>query len=306
MDIIEVSRRFKVNLAWNSEMDLPSLLDGNDEVGLLPPLHEDPRIFDEVPYKYHFRFLLDLCDDSDAMVQMDLSDLKNRTELLPKNLIEVVKNEKQVELSTSLPLLVVTEGVSDSTALSAAMEITHPHLIGFVNFMDFSYKAEGSAPNVAKTIRAMGAAGVPNRMVGIVDNDVAGLIELGKLADSPLPPNTRVIRYPDLAALRNYPTHSFGGSQLIDVDINGSAASLELYFGSDVLTGDDGAQHPIRWTTYSEKLKKNQGSVDGKVDLQRKFMAKVEQQVARGQNAATGDWVGISAIIDEIVHAFEH
>lgn len=44
------------------------------------------------------------------------------------------------------------------------------------------------------------------------------------------------MRLPDLEFLKSYPT--LGPNGLANMDINGVAASIELYLGNDVLRGD--------------------------------------------------------------------
>lgn len=306
MDVAEISRRIKARLKWDMQLAFKNVDEGDGTGDFVPPEYEDPRIFYGLSYKHHLRFFIDLCETPEALVQMNLTDLKadNRCDPVPENLVDLVKSEHQAEISVALPLLVVTEGKSDSKTLSAAMEITHPHLVGYINFMEFSYNAEGSATNVARTIRAMAAAGIPNRMVGLLDNDLAGREEIDKVSKSPLPPNARMIQYPELDDLRSYPTHAFDG-EIVHADVNGSAGSLELYFGNDVLTKEDGSRYPVRWEAYKEKFKTYQGVVEEKSVLQKRFLKKVEDQKGLSQADISGDWEGISAIISSVVHAFD-
>lgn len=59
-------------------------------------------------------------------------------------------------------------------------------------------------------------------------------------------------------------------------DVNGRAASLELYFGEDVLRQTDGGLTSVQWTGYSKKQASYQGEILNKVQLQKRFRAKLK------------------------------
>ena len=55
------------------------------------------------------------------------------------------------------------------------------------------------------------------------------------------------------------------------MNVNGMAASIELYLGVDVLTEDTGEIAPVQWTGYDAGLKKYQGEVLFKDRIQERF-----------------------------------
>lgn len=301
LSLDEIIKRVMENLHWNLRDAIES---GSSD--LEPPRYEDPRVFSTISVKHHVRFLIDLFADPITPVRMNFTDLKNDSCCyeMPENVATKEKLDEQTQMSTSLPLLVLTEGSTDASAISAAMKITHPHLDGYIKFMDFQYKPDSGTSNVVRAMRAMASAGIPNRIVAILDNDTAGHEEIARELDRGIPPGVRLFSYPDLSTLTSYPTHSLDG-QIVNFDVNGSAASLELYFGDDILTSAEGKRVPVRWTTYSATLKRYQGVVESKASLHKAFMEKVKRQLADPQAAPGGDWAGMKAIIDSIVHAFD-
>jgi hypothetical protein len=136
------------------------------------------------------------------------------------------------------PLIVLTEGGTDSRLLSDGMKITHPHLSGFINFIDFdSFNAEGGVAMLPKIVYAFVASGVANRIAAIGDNDTEAHDALEKIKKDPnLPENVRILHYPDLPTLKNYPTLGPYSPNPVLTDINRSAGALEMYLGRDVLT----------------------------------------------------------------------
>ncbi|WP_136017867.1 hypothetical protein [Arthrobacter silvisoli] len=268
-------------------------------------MYDDPRVFDHLDVKHHFRLLLDIVP-GDSRVALDLTSLKNDTcciKDLPDEPAEAAAAQKQEDISGALPLIVLTEGSSDSSALEQAMKVTHPHLQGFVRFMDFSQGSEGSVSVLVKTLKTMVGAGIPNRIVAIADNDAAARREFLTLKSWPEASNVRIVHYPDLEWLRSYPTYDVEG-KIINLDINGRAGSLEMYYGRDILT-KDGALIPVRWTSYEEKIGTYQGVVDSKSQLTKNFQEKVRRRLSAGQDAPDEDWTGMRAILDVIVHAFD-
>jgi hypothetical protein len=48
------------------------------------------------------------------------------------------------------------------------------------------------------------------------------------------------------------------------MNINGSAAGIELYLGADVLCGENGALMPIQWKGFEASLGRYQGEIADK------------------------------------------
>ena len=139
-------------------------------------------------------------------------------------------------------------------------------------------------------------------MITLFDNDTAAREARRGLNAITLPPNIAVLHYPDLAKLRHYPT--LGPSGLSEMDINGLAASIELYLGDDVLS-EGGSPTPVQWKGFNETLGKYQGEVMCKTQLHSAFQRKLER--CRSDKAAmdVADWVGLRAILQAVFCAFE-
>ncbi|MFE9952972.1 HEPN/Toprim-associated domain-containing protein [Streptomyces sp. NPDC005531] len=255
------------------------------------------------------RLLLEWTPDPHATVFLDLSELTGPgVDLSPTRPVAgKARAEQLAHLTQDAPLLVLTEGPTDARLLAAGMEVTHPHLKGFINFFDFAVAgAEGGVAQLAKTMSAFVAAGVANRFVALADNDTeahAGLVNLKK---QPLPKRCRVLHYPSLPFLESYPTLGPYGDEPVPTDINGRAGSLEMYLGCDVLQSDNHMLMPVQWRSWNAKLRRYQGTLAeaDKKEAQDRYMRKVKSHVS-GQANGHEDWDGIRAIIDTIVCAFD-
>jgi len=255
------------------------------------------------------RLLLDQVPD-DTVVALDLSELTGCcVEMDPQQLVaEPARLEQLQRVALDSPLIVLTEGSTDSRLLSDAMKITHPHLSGFINFIDFdSVKAEGGVAMLPKIVYAFVASGVANRIAAIGDNDTEAHDALEKIKKDPnLPDNVRILHYPDLPILKNYPTLGPYSADPVFTDINGSAGSLEMYLGRDILM-IDAQLVPVQWRNYNPKLGRYQGTLldRDKKTVQKAFAEKVKQAHARGGTTSEEDWSGIEAIIERLLTAFD-
>jgi hypothetical protein len=204
---------------------------------------------------------LDACADTARPVRYNLDDLRRYRLLAPRTPItERSRAERLGVIAMDAPLVVLTEGSSDSQLLTEAIRVTHPHLEGFLRFMDFGGGAEGSASSLAKLIRSFIGAGIANRVFALADNDTAAHDALGRLKREGMPDGYRIVHYPELPLLRRYPTL---GPQLADpvrMDVNGKAGSLEMYLGRDLLTVGRELV-PVQWMGYVEGQKGYQGAI---------------------------------------------
>jgi hypothetical protein len=202
------------------------------------------------------------------------------------------------------PRIVLTEGSTDAVILQESLALLYPHLSDYYAFFDFeSSRSRGGAGHLVSLVKAFSAAGITNRIIALFDNDTAAHEARCALETISLPPNIAVRAYPDLELLRTYPTLGPGG--LTPLDVNGLAASIELYLGEDVLRGGQNTLTPVQWKGYSESLNQYQGEVMGKVNLQTAFHDKVVRCMADPEILKVTDWSGISAILQEIFHAFD-
>jgi hypothetical protein len=266
---------------------------------------------DELRFHVDVRSLLRLLLESapkEAEVGFDLHELTGCCVELDSDqpIAESARVTQLAAASTNAPLIVLTEGRTDSRLLQMGMAVTHPHLIGFVKFIDFDgvSGAEGNVSALTKTAYSFIAAGVANRFVVIADNDTEGHAGLARLRRERLPENCRVTHYPDLALLSSYPTVGPYSEEPVLADINGRAGSLEMYLGHDVLA-IDGSLVPVQWRSYNLALKQYHGTLmdPDKKAAQEAFERKVKDAQRNGITPES-DWTGIQAIIEHIIHVF--
>ena len=132
------------------------------------------------------------------------------------------------------PIVLLTEGRSDTRILSAALEAMAPYLADLFGFLDFEeLKLERGVGALAKTVRAFAGARVSGRMVAIFDNDTAGAAAYASLSNFQLPPNIRTILLPPSSVGSNYPTT--GPQGVTCMDVNGMACSIEMCDGPGCL-----------------------------------------------------------------------
>jgi hypothetical protein len=207
------------------------------------------------------------------------------------------------EASIRHKTVVLTEGSTDKTVLERSLQILYPHLVEHYSFLDFeSVRAPGGASVLVATVKAFVGAGIANRIVALFDNDTAAQSALRALDGISLPDTVRVLRFPEIRLAGNYPT--LGPQGLTNMDVNGLAASIELYFGSDVLSDEHGQYVPIQWRGYDEALKQYQGEIMNKRELHQRFNAKLSAARVDAQLLKDCDWTGIEAILKVLRTAF--
>jgi len=202
-------------------------------------------------------------------------------------------------LANGAPAVVLTEGSSDARILSDALRVLRPHLIDFITFPDFSVGAEGGAGALVRLFKALWAAGISNRILAVFDNDTAGHEALRTLRDAELPANLRYTTLPTIDLGSAYPTEGPNGT--VKMDVNGSAGSIELYLGTDVLTDGSGDLRAVQWTGYSRALGRYQGELIDKASLHERFARKVRDAV-RENTSTSGDWSELSTILDHLIN----
>ena len=228
----------------------------------------------------------------------------------PGTLASRAQSASRDNAASHAPVVVLTEGVAaDAEFLSSALAVLHPHLTDLVRFLDYDRKPEGSASAVLRAARAFDAAGIANRVVAILDNDTAGADVLRGSAQPRLSDGIRLIQYPPLGLARQYPTlgpptvGSLAGAIEL-ADVNGLAASIELYLGRDVLTGEDGNLRPVQWQSFNPGCGRYHGAVTGKNDIHKAFRAKAAAALQDPAAVSQQDWEGLRLILDVILTAF--
>lgn len=240
----------------------------------------------------------------DVEITLDLSDVVSRGHVRDAaDLCAQAFEEQRRGARVWAPLVILAEGSTDAEFLSGALGVLYPEMVDYVRFLDYTQKPEGGAPALARGVKAFAAAGIVNRVVGLFDNDAAGLDALRSLDAKTLPPNFRLVTLPHLDFAADYPT--FGPGGLAHLDINGSACALDLYLGIDILTGDDGELSPVQWTGYTAGVQRYQGELVNKSSVQSRFREKLKRQLQGGVSAPDGDWSGLALVLDQILGAFD-
>lgn len=234
----------------------------------------------------------------------DISELVDEGTIDPdSDLCEWARRQTADEFVLNHKVIVFTEGKSDKRIIEGALRLLYPHLTDYYSFMDYdAARSEGGAGALVAVIKAFVGGGIVNRTIALFDNDTAARAALRGLRTVSLPESIRVIHLPDVDWARKYPT--LGPQGLIEMDVNGLAGSVELYFGSDVLRQDDGTFMPVQWRGYDTTMQAYQGEVLNKTTLQEKYSAKLDACLSNPGAIDQYDWTGMKAIVDLIRTAF--
>ncbi len=203
------------------------------------------------------------------------------------------------EYSSKSKIIVLTEGKTDAWILSETFDLLYPHLREYFSFLDFeSTGYGGGVGNLANVVKAFAGAGIVNNVIALFDNDTAAASAFKALEKSSLPPNIAICHLPELQLLKSYPT--IGPSGSVNLNVNGMAASIELFFGEDVLRLDDGNLVPIQWTGYDKSAKQYQGEVLEKALLHSRFKGKI----ARARNGEALAWGDLDTVFQLLFNSF--
>jgi hypothetical protein len=248
-----------------------------------------------------FRALIEVVPES-AFVTQELTDLVAGEYFdVDARMTELALEELKGNYSINSSVIVLTEGITDSECIQAALELLHPELSGYYSFMDLAVRSPGGASSLVHVVKAFAGAGIENRVVAIFDNDTAGHSALSLLKGVPLPKTIRTLHYPDTELARTYPT--IGPTGAAKHDVNGAACSIELYFGKDVLE-PNGSLVPVQWRGFDDRMKRYQGEVLGKDALKSAFLEKAARAKGNPSLVHTQDWADMEAVLDTIFDAF--
>lgn len=194
-------------------------------------------------------------------------------------------------------LLVITEGKTDASFLHRGIQAIAPQYAQELQFVDYTHKPRAGASEITHLLKAFAAAGVDGPVLAILDNDTAGHQELRTIRALRLPKNFCAIAYPDIDLAKNYPTLGPSGPQ--HMNVNGTACSIEMYFGVQALTVN-GELSPVRWTGFNEVLQRYQGEVRNKSEIQQRIEDQLVDLEAGRMATCTS---GLLALLNAIVAA---
>jgi len=260
--------------------------------------------FPGVDLNVPLRLALELCTEKDNFVY-DLTDLILQEYFhKDEDFVALASEFTAGEYGARSKIIILTEGRSDGWILSESMKLLYPHLSDYFTFMDFEgARVEGGASHLARIVKSFAGAGIANRVVAIFDNDTAGEEAIRSLGRIKLPGNLCVLKLPELKRLRKYPT--IGPSGRKTMNVNGLAASIELYLGEDVLR-EDGKLAKVQWSVYNAVIGKYQGGVIEKDKIYERFKEKLARQKNCPNLAQDQNWSGLHAIMSSIFSAFHH
>lgn len=218
------------------------------------------------------------------------------------NITQLAADALSVSVSSGGPIIVVTEGVTDASYLERALELVAPHVCHMFRFFDKDVGAEMGAAQVMRTLRSFAAAGVTNRVVGVLDNDAAGRVAAKNLDAKPRPTNNRYFLLPDVPYGAAYPTYGPGGDA--ELNINGRAVAIEFQFGLHNLRLDNGELARIEWSGREAAIGVYQGSLskNDKDAVQRRIREFLES-ASPDHDRAVEPWPTVHALVDRLLEA---
>lgn len=174
------------------------------------------------------------------------------------------------------PTVIIAEGSTDVLILRRSLERLYPYLSDYITFFDYEgARPDGGASYVVKFLRAFAAARIATSILAVFDNDAAGLEACITAEELDLPDNINVTMLPDINIARSYPT--LGPQGMHDIDVNGTAVTIELFLGRHNITESDGSLIPIVWGSYNSRVQLYQGSIkDKRMPLDR-FLKETEK-----------------------------
>lgn len=226
--------------------------------------------FDAADERLVIRAMLDVCPDV-AQVVLDVSALVMGGYIdAERDICTAAREPGAIERPVLEPAIVLGEGSSDIKILQRSLGALYPELTDYFSFFDHDgISVDGGASYLVKFIRAFAAARMSSRIVAVFDNDAAGIEAYNDLVRLKLPTNIKVLKLPDIDLAKSYPTLGPQGAH--EVDVNGRAASIEMYLGRQNLVGCDGKLRPVRWHGYLQKARAYQGEIDGKAEVVKAF-----------------------------------
>jgi hypothetical protein len=220
--------------------------------------------------RINIRAILDACSNA-TQVSLDITDLINDGYFgIAARICDEARAAGAIKRSALEPAIIIGEGSSDISILRDALAALFPDVRDYFGFFDYEeLRVDGGASYVTKFLRAFGGARISSRVVAVFDNDTAGRDQFDVATCLPLPTNIQVMHLPDIDIARAYP--SIGPQGVHEVDVNGKAASIELYLGKQNLIRSDGKLTPVRWRSYNDRTRSYQGEIENKSEVVERF-----------------------------------
>jgi hypothetical protein len=201
------------------------------------------------------------------------------------------------------PVVLIGEGVNDTKVLRNSLRHFYPGVADYFAFFDHSeLSVDGGASYLVKFLRAFSAARIATRLVAVFDNDAIGVQAYEEASKLRLPDNISVFKLPDIELAGAYPT--IGPQGLHVVDVNGRAASIELYLGKHNLMDERGILKPVQWSGPIGKAGGYQGTIQGKAEVAERFFTDIETADQTGIRERypelTAIWTGIFAMVQRL------
>jgi len=253
--------------------------------------------------RYFLRAVMEVADSKDELV-LDITDLVHAGEYTGnEELSKIVVEDFSEQYVASSAIIVLTEGATDARILSETLSLLYPHLSEYYSFLDFGISnIEGGAANLVRVVKAFIGSGIVNRVIAVFDNDIAAQVAMKGLDKLDIPKNIVIMRNPSIPYAKNYPT--IGPQGINNMDVNGLAGSLELYFGEDVLKLDGQQLTPVLWKGYDASLGQYQGELNNKSELQSSYLRKIKDCQINHDNLLKYDWSAMRIIFEAIFKAF--
>jgi hypothetical protein len=173
------------------------------------------------------------------------------------------------------PIVIIAEGSTDTLVLKRSLQRIYPYLDEYITFFDYDgSKPDGGASYLVKFLRAFAAARIYTPILAVFDNDAVGLEAFNDARALSLPHHIKATILPDIDLARSYPTVGPQGTH--NVDVNGKAASIELFLGRHNLSTEEGSLSPILWSNYVAKVQRYQGAIEDKSGVLKRFLKDTE------------------------------
>ncbi len=252
-------------------------------------------------FRCFLRALLEVSPDNTDVIQ-DITDLVNSGYYQPSDKVCHLSLEELIgDYATSSKIIVLTEGSTDTEFLKGSLKLLYPHLYDYFTFMDFGFRPPGGLGPLVNAVKSFAGAGIENRIIALFDNDTAAYSAIDSLKDIGIPNNIVITHYPDIEIAESYPAIGPNGQTM--QNINRLACSIELYLGSDILK-QDGEYIPIQWKGYDKKIKRYQGELLNKKEIQGRFREKIARCFENNTEVDNGNWDEMRKIFLHIFGVF--